>query len=290
MIVIVKLMGGLGNQMFQYAAGRALAERRGARLLLDLSSYEHDRLGRRYRLDHFNIRAEIASPDDVERVTGLGRRGLLSRARRRAERLLPRHWRSVFTERQRSYDRELFYIRRSVMLSGYWQSPQYFASIEHLLREELRWREPPDAYNEALTQEIIAAEGVSVHVRRGDYVENKSHNVLPIGYYQAAVARIAEVAYQASYYVFSDDMPWCKGHLDLPGRTTYVDHNGPEADYEDLRLMSLCHHHIIANSSFSWWGAWLCERPGQLVIAPRQWFVLHDLDPKNRFPASWQVL
>ncbi len=285
-MIIVKLAGGLGNQLFQYAAGRALAHSQGKTLLLDISNYDRDHLGRQYRLNHFHIQAEFATPRDVRRISRQNRRDLFSRVWQRAERYLPRHWRSVFVDRVEGYDPALFRIRRNVALQGYWQSEKYFRSIAPLLRQELVLHTPPVGRNATLAREITGVESVSVHVRRSDYVTNNSHIVLPKTYYEAALAHLAHVAPEAYYYIFSDDIPWCRKHLDLPGPAVFVDHNGPEADFEDLRLMNLCKHHIIANSSFSWWGAWLGNNPQKIVISPRKWFSdshrkTHDLVPET---------
>lgn len=290
MIIIAGLMGGLGNQLFEYAAGRALAHARGARLLLDISSYDTDHLGRQYRLDRFHVRAEQATTADVQRVTRQGQRDLVSRVWRRIERGLPSYWRSVFVDREEGSDSELFRIRRSVVLRGYWQSERYFQSIGPLLRQELTLRAPPEGPNAELAQEITDRDAVSLHLRRGDYVANNSHVVLSSAYYHAAVARIGRETLDAHYYVFSDDIPWCRQHLDLALPMTFVDHNGPEADYEDLRLMSQCKHHIIANSSFSWWGAWLGQRPGQVVVAPQEWFRDPARTTRDLIPDRWERL
>jgi len=287
MIVIVRLSGGLGNQLFQYAAGRALVHARGARLLLDVSSYDNDHLGRQYRLDRFRTRARLAPTAEVPRIARQGDHDLPSRVWWWVERCLPRHWRSVFTDRKQGYDPRLLRIRRSVVLKGYWQSESYFQAITPLLRRELVLRHPPKGRNATLAQEILDIEAASVHVRRGDYLTNSSHVVLPISYYEAALARLSRVAPKAHYFVFSDNIPWCREHLDLSGPTTFVDHNGPEDDYEDLRLMSLCKHHIIANSSFSWWAAWLCENPQKNVIAPKKWFNDPDRHTHDLVPSRW---
>jgi hypothetical protein len=280
MIVIVRLAGGLGNQLFQYAAGRALARARGARLLLDVSGYDNERLGRQYRLDRFRVRARAIRSG-----------GLLGRVRRRVQRCLPQRWRRlVFTEEKLSFDSRLLEIDRSVELRGYWQSERYLAGIAPMLRQELTFRDPPAGANAALAKEIAGVEAVCVHVRRGDYVTNSSHVVLPAAYYRSAVEHIKETVPAPHYYVFSDAIPWCREHLPLPGPATFVDHNGPEADYEDLRLMSLCKHHVIANSSFSWWGAWLAEWPEQVVVAPGQWFANPSRTTHHLIPDRWERL
>jgi len=256
-----------------------LAHARGARLLLDVSSYERDHVGRQYRLDRFCIRGLPVKWSS----------GILGRLQRGVQRRLPDRWRlGVFTEQQLNFDSRLLRIHRSVELRGYWQSERYFSAIAPLLRKELRLRKRATGRNAELAQEISGSESVSLHVRRGDYVANSSHVVLAPAYYAAALDRLSFVAQEAHYYVFSDDISWCRENLYLPGRATFVDHNGPEADYEDMRLMSLCKHHVIANSSFSWWGAWLGETTGQTVIAPRLWFVDPSRSSRDMVPEGWE--
>lgn len=279
MNVVVSLKGGLGNQLFQYAAGRALAQARNARLLIDVAGYANESRGREYRLDCFNIQAQLINVHF----------GLL---KRRIKRRLPQRWqRFVYQEQDpMRYDSDLLEINRSVELRGFWQSERYFQAIAPLLRQELTFRQRPTGRNAALTEEIAGFESVSIHVRRGDYVGSNLHLVLPLSYYEAAIARVARVAREARYYIFSDDIPWCREHLVFPGPVTFLDHNGPDGDYEDLRLMSLCKHHIIANSSFSWWGAWLAEHEDQIVIAPRQWLEDSTRTAEDRIPERWEQL
>jgi len=287
-MVIVRLMGGLGNQMFQYAAGRAVAHRNQTQLELDVSAMEQD-AARSYRLFHFNIVESIATPDEVARFV---KRDLWGRISRRAERyLLPPYRRSVFAQRFDRFDPDILRVRGSVYLTGYWQSEKYFKDIEHIIRQDFNLRHAPDAENQKLARVIANTNSVSLHIRRGDYVSNprffRKFGVCSLEYYQRAVAEVGEKVNDPHLFVFSDAIDWARDNLRLQYPVTFVAHNGADKDYEDLRLMSLCRHHIIANSSFSWWGAWLCTCPGKIVMAPKRWFKMSGRDTRDLIPDSW---
>ena len=289
-MVIVQLVGGLGNQFFQYATGRAVAHRNRTPLKLDISAFDQDPL-RSYRLHHFNIVESIATPDEVAHLTKRGS-GIWKRISRRVERyLLPPYRRSVFAQRFDHFDPDILRLRGNVYLIGYWQSEKYFKDIAHIIRQDFTFRHTPDTENQKLARIIANTNSVSLHIRRGDYVSNpityQYHGVCSLDYYRAAVARLTQTVKRPHFFVFSDDMEWAQQNLKPDYPVTYVTHNGVERDYEDLRLMSQCKHHIIANSAFSWWGAWLCTRPGKLVIAPRKWFNKADCDTSDLIPASW---
>lgn len=293
-MIVVRLMGGLGNQMFQYAAGRRLARRHGTVLKLDLSAFGGRREGgtpREFALEPLAIRAEIASAPEVAALTGRGR-GVLGAAVRllRALGLRPAAA-SVFEERRFGFDPALLAASDGLYLSGYFQSEKYFKDIEGILREELGVRRPPDGRNLAAADAIRAGNSASLHIRRGDYVTSPAtratHGALGTEYYRACAAHLGDRVPDLRLFVFSDDPAWAKRELALPFPTTAVDWNGPAAAHEDLRLMSLCRHHVIANSSLSWWGAWLGGNPGRIVLAPKAWFSRPDLATDDLLPASW---
>ena len=289
-VVIVQLNGGLGNQLFQYAAGRAVAYRAGVPLKLDVSAFDRDP-GRKYRLGHFNVAAALASQEEVECMTRPQYKGLAGRMLLMAERFKLRHTPIVLTERSGRFDPQVLRARGRVYLAGYWQSEKYFAEIGPLLRRELTWKQPPDRGNADMLRLIQGCESVSVHVRRGDYASDarryEFHGVCSPDYYQAAVQRLSTMIAAPHFFIFSDDMDWTARHVRLSHPVTYVTHNGADRDYEDLRLMSQCKHYIIANSTFSWWGAWLCPHAAKVVIAPQKWFNKADYDDQDIVPPSW---
>jgi hypothetical protein len=192
---------------------------------------------------------------------------------RRLDRLRPYERRYFLIERQFHFDPAVLRPRRHAFLAGYWQSERYFDAIADRLRGELTPRQPPDPVNAALLAEIEAAEAVSVHVRRGDYVDHPDiHPLMPVEYYRAAVDAVRARTRDPRFFIFSDEPDRAGALLSWLSPATVVSHNGAERDSEDLRLMRHCRHHIIANSTFSWWGAWLCPHADKVVIAPRRWF------------------
>ena len=197
-------------------------------------------------------------------------------------------------ERHFHFDPEVASLPDGVCLEGYWQSERYFAQVADRVRHDLTLEKPPAGRDAELLAEIAAGNAVSLHVRRGDYVTDPAasatHGVCPLDYYRRAIAFIAERVADPVFFLFSDDPEWTRANLDLGGAATLVDHNGPDRGHEDLRLMSHCDHHIIANSSFSWWGAWLDPRPQKMVVAPRQWFRDASKDTSDLIPESWVQL
>ncbi len=224
-------------------------------------------------------------------VTG-GGRGLRAAFRALGALGLPRPPATVFEERRFGFDPSLLSAPDGLYLSGYFQSEKYFRDVEPLLREEFAVRRPPAGRNLAAADAIRAADAASVHVRRGDYVTSpatrETHGALGTDYYRACIAYLGDRVPDLRLFVFSDDPAWARRELAPPLPTTFVDWNGPAAAHEDLRLMSLCRHHVIANSSLSWWGAWLARGAGnRFVLAPKNWFRKPDLATDDLLPASW---
>jgi hypothetical protein len=294
-MIIVKLMGGLGNQMFQYAVARRLAWRHETRLKLDLSFLEGDQTGNTQRkpvLSHLCISAERASHWEVANITGSGRNILESTAVKLFQKsALAKLRPSVCREKHIHFDPIVLTLPDNSYLDGYWQSEKYFRDIEDIIREEFTVNYPLAGENLELAEIIQVTNSVSVHVRRGDYVAspnvNAFHGVCSADYYQDAVMEIASLIPVPNFFIFSDDAGWVKEHLKLPYPVTVVENNGPDEAYEDLRLMSLCRHHIIANSSLSWWGAWLSLHPGKIVIAPKRWFNDPSINTGDLIPLGW---
>lgn len=288
-MIVTRLRGGLGNQMFQYAAGRALALRTGAELKLDLGYFERsDR--RSYALGPFPIRATPATAEEVARLTRT------PRPLRIARRLLGRESRpprSHVEEGDLTFRPAVLDLPDGVYLDGYWQSERYFADAADAIRTELAPPEPAAARDRALAAAIDASESVSLHVRRGDYASSpavlETHGLCGVDYYRRATAWLGERSSGPALFVFSDEPEWVRENLDLPFPMTVVDHGGTGdgAAHRDLALMSRCRHHVIANSSFSWWGAWLGRDPGGYVIAPERWFARPDLSSRDLVPERW---
>ncbi len=290
--IVVRLMGGLGNQMFQYAIGRALAIRSGTVLKLDLSGFVTD-IKRRFELDDFPIQAAPASEIDVKSFRPR-LHGNKKSWRARATRIMNRYLRTgdpaVYRERYFHFDPMVRDLRPPVYLDGYWQSEKYFADCADLIRREFTPQTPLEAENAVLAARIESTNAVSLHVRRGDYVSepnvSRYHGICSADYYRHAVEHITGRVPDSHLFIFSDEPDWARGNLQFAQPTTVVAVNGPNRGFRDMQLMARCRHHIIANSSFSWWGAWLGCSPGKIVVAPKRWFQVNH-DTSDLIPASW---
>lgn len=291
-MIVVGLTGGLGNQLFQYALGRRLSLETGAELKLDISAYEIS--SRQYRLNRFRIKEKYASKDEIVRLSGMGQSGLSGRIERALRARLHLHKPSMVKENGSTFQPSLLKSTGSIYLDGYWQSEKYFKGIEDTLRQEFTPREDPDSEDRSVMGAILNCEAISLHVRRGDYIANPTyfsvHGVCSLDYYKAAVDEMVEAVPSPHFFVFSDDPEWTSENLRFSHPVTYVQHNGEDKDYEDLRLMSCCKHHIIANSTFSWWGAWLASNENKIVIAPRKWYNDPNKDTSDLIPGSWRRL
>lgn len=281
-MIITELKGGLGNQLFQYSVGRALAEKSMTQLKLDTSWYGVVP-DRQYDLHYFAISGEVATHKEIRRLKGgFGAKisGLLGKPATR----------SVITEQFFHFDPDILELGDNVYLDGYWQSPKYFESIASTIRKEFSLKDEPKGQNKHYAESISNTAAVSLHVRRGDYVANKKfndfHGTSPLAYYAAAVAYIAKKVQSPHFFIFSDDPQWTKENLKFDYPTTYITGN-EKAGQEDLRLMSMCKHFIVANSTFSWWGAWLGGNKNKIIIAPKEWFKDKAQDTKDLIPESW---
>jgi hypothetical protein len=288
-MVIVRLIGGLGNQMFQYALGRALASRHAVPLKLDLSGYREYTL-HGYRLDHLKIAAEVAEDGDLPAFRQAGRIGS------RIAKILGNLGLAAKVVREDGFQFKSAVLdtRPPLYLEGYWQSEKYFARVAGELRSEFALREPMDAQNLAMAARIAGCNSVAIHVRRGDYVSNPTtnevHGTCGLDYYDRACACIAERVESAHAFVFSDDIGWARANLRVPFPVTFVDLNGDARNHLDLHLMAACRHQIIANSSFSWWAAWLNPNVDKAVVAPRRWFRRQDIDTRDLLPPAWLAI
>jgi len=268
--VILRIFGGLGNQLFCYAAARRLAIVNNSELVIDdVSGFVHDHVYQRhYQLDHFNISCSKATP--AERLEPWARvRRYLKRAYNRR---LPIDERIYIHQEGMDFDPRLLRVkpRGTLYLEGYWQSEDYFKDIEVTIRSDLRVKPPADAANLAMSAHIRSCLAVAVHVRFFDAPSESSGNNAPGDYYARAVATMETLTDGAHYFVFSDRPDSARARIPLPDeRVTCVSHNQGDAyAYADLWLMTQCHHFIIANSTFSWWGAWLSDNADKKVIAP----------------------
>jgi hypothetical protein len=285
-MIITQLKGGLGNQLFQYALGRRLAIDRNVPLKLDLSWYSTQSL-RSYQLDHFQIEAQIATQQELAAIIKSHWRGLSSRLFHAVQRRLPYYRRTKINEKKISYDPNILKAPRNVVINGYWQSEKYFKPIQDLIRKEFQLKAPLSHSAQSWLEKIKNGASASIHIRRGDYTRNPTHGLLPVEYYRKAAAHIAQISPDTTYYIFSDDMNWAQKHIDFIKRIEFVQVISDQRDEEELILMSQSQHHIIANSSYSWWGAWLGKDQDGIVIAPMNWFNDTSRDIVHRFPPLW---
>lgn len=282
--------------MFQYALGRHLAKINKTELKLDLSFLE-DRTPRvnfthrNYELHHFNITASIANNEDFKRLTYIP----VTFGQRIRYKLLRRVRPYVYVEESSfRFNEPLLSTRGNIMLKGYWQSEKYFKAIESIIRREYTVKQPLTGVNLTWARQIQACNAISLHIRRGDYVSNAAtnqfHGTCSLSYYQRAIDLLVEKVTNPVFFVFSDNPEWTQSNLNLTFPTHYVTNNLGATAYEDLRLMSLCQHHVIANSSFSWWGAWLNSSHQKTVIAPSKWFNDSLYDTADLIPENWQQI
>jgi len=281
-MIVVRLQGGFSNQLFQYAVGRRLAMLRNTKLMLDTTWYDEadqtDGVGvREYEIHPLSIKADLYHPTLGNRV------------------LLKLHKSSVYNDEHDPYNfhKEVLDLPDFSRLFGFFQNEKYFKDIREILLEEFTLKEPATGKNKKLLAEIEAnPSSTSVHVRRGDYVyspsHNKMHGAMGSAYYKKAIKELQKKVKNPTAYVISDDPKWCKDNIDLSVPTVFVDNNTYGG--EDMRLIRACKHNIMANSSFSWWGAWLNENPDKIVIAPKNWLASNSLDTSDFIPKEWTRL
>jgi hypothetical protein len=289
-MVIVRLNGGVGNQMFQYAMGRTVAHRRRTSVRFDFRSLDGN-ARRCYSLGAWNVEAAPASMRDLLSVR------IASCLERILMRGRPYYARHTVCEQSFSFDPDALNAPGNCLLMGYWQSEKYFKEIEPILRHEFTLRMEPSAKSQEVARAIQASNSTFLHIRRGDYAAdpmiNKVHGTCSMRYYEDAVNYIGRAMHDPHLFVFSDEPRWVREHLKLPFPMTVVDHNhpgnaqSPGREHEDLWLMTLCRHAILANSSFSWWGAWLNPERNRIVIAPERWFRSPNNDTRDLIPDNW---
>lgn len=267
--LIPRLFGGLGNQLFIYAAARRLALVNGVELVLDdVSGFTRDPYKRHYQLDHFNIPCRKVTPAERLEPFSRLRRRIMNHWNRRK----PFEQRTYLVQESIDFDSRLLHLklRGTVYLEGYWQSEGYFKDVADTIRRELQIKPPTDATNLAMAKAIRSVMAVAVHVRFFDEPHADGINNAPGDYYSRAIPAMERIAPDAHYYIFSDQPAAARARIPLPDeRVTLVARNqGDENAYADLWLMRQCQHFIIANSTFSWWGAWLATNPTKQIIAP----------------------
>jgi hypothetical protein len=286
-IIIVRLSGGLGNQLFEYATGRMLSEKYNGYLLLDDSGYEQDSYGRSCAIQNFRIKARLLSKQLWKNFITPGNRFYSI-----VQRLTFIEWK---TENSFSIHYNLFEINKFVCcLNGYWQTEEYFKNIRSLLLMEISLPKQGETIKQIVDSKNPL---VAVHVRHLHGIHanptiprDLRYGTLGLNYYLTAMRKIADITGIVSFVFFSDDVAWCKETFSDAGFDIhFIDDYSTKSDFEQLILMSQCDHHIVSNSTFSWWGAWLCDTNKNIVIRPERPFNDASLLYEKHFPAKWLV-
>jgi hypothetical protein len=286
-MIIINLKGGAGNQLFQYALGRHLALKNNDALKLEIEGLDRaNKVGdiyRQFALDVFNIKKEIATAEEVKSLKYPY--GILSKGWRWFSFHILKKTHTLFEPSALNWTGDIF-------LDGFWQSSKYFEDIRNTLLEEFTLTAPFSPEASTFATKISENTAVSIHVRRGDYATNarvlKEFGVCSTEYYKKAMEHIETTVDSPTYFVFSDDIEWVKENLPVGEGAIFV--TGKDIkDTEEMMLMSQCQHNIIANSSFSWWGAWLNQNNNKIVVAPTPWFENQGYD-KTLIPESWTQL
>ena len=302
-MITAEILGGLGNQLFEYAHDLALSIKLNQELYFDLTFFdkyhrsdELQNIHINYKLNKFNINIKIAKQDDIDRLKRklikpdiirwslkkLGTSGFYSNSN---------HFDELWCKRN---DISNLKNKKDFYFSGYFGNQKYFSEIEDIIRQEFTLKESFNSDNEKFLSLIKDSNSISIHIRRGDYINNNYFAELHLDYYREAINYMESCYPDSTYFIFSDDMTWVKENLKLDVETIIVDINDSETDYMELMLMAACQHNIIANSTFSWWGAWLNNNPKKIVIAPKIWYgnALAQTNYKkgNLVPPSWKKI
>ncbi len=302
-MIVVRLKGGMGNQLFQYALGRVLALKYNVPLRFNIEAYEDTGprpfrslypgsfVQRTYDLNLFNVDGEVAKKNEIpflHRMYGKGPLFLIFDAVRR--RLL----RYVFRQKAQElyfskYDPSYLSLGPNAYLDGFYQSPKYFTDIADIIRKDLTFKDPVPEHVATLAAEMKHQNSVCIHIRRTDFVGHKDYEYVGDEYYKKGLVYIAEKTPIEHIYVFSDDIEWCKENLTYPYPTTVVgsEYAGERNEWH-FYLMRSCKHFIIPNSSFSWWAAWLPNHADKLVVAPNYWFTGTNIN--DVIPPEWKIL
>ncbi len=294
-MILVKIRGGLSNQLFQYACARALAHRQNTHVVIDRTWFDKlpdDVTPRLFDLAQFNIDATYASTWELIGTNGVRNTSLLQLPVALWRKINPR-W-HYFEEKEFAFDPRVLQLPDQTCLYGYWCSEKYFDDCAEMIRDEFQVRKAPDHINQQWITQMQDCTSVAVHIRRGDYASNplytKIHGLCSPAYYAAAVKSIASKYPDAHLFIFSDDPAWVAANMTFELPHVLITHNRDENNFEDLRLMMHCKHHIIANSGFSWWGAWLAKQHDKTVIAPKKWFNEAKNDTRDLYPTTWITL
>ena len=291
-MIIVNIAGGLGNQMFQYAFAYSLSNRKDVEVKLDISGFNTYKL-RNYELGLFNISLPIATIEEAKALK-CKKENLIEKIVRRLRRKNIDFAGTYYKEAHYNFDKVAYEAQEDRYLEGYWQSEKYFLQFRDSLLKEFSLKKGFHEQSKEYKDKIENSESVSLHIRRGDYVTNSHtnsiHGTCSLEYYRNSIREIVNQTSSPQFFIFSDDLGWAKENLEFLKNLTFINLDKSVSDHEEMILMSLCKHNIIANSSFSWWGAWLNQNDEKKVVAPKKWFLVDDFNTKDLIPDNWGCL
>lgn len=285
-MIIQKIIWWLWNQMFQYAYIKALSLKNKTEFQIDINSFKKYKL-HKYCLDFFSIENKYSNKNKIpfyEKINWNNKYIVFLKI------ILKKINKKHYTEKQFNFDQEFLNIK-SWYIEWYFQTEKYFIDFENEIRKDFEFIIDPSKKNKKTIELINNCNSVSLHIRRWDYITNSNANsfhwTCNLEYYNKAIDIINKKIDNPIYFLFSDDIEWVKENLKIKSKSYYIDWNDSDNNYEDMRLMSLCKHNIIANSSFSWWWAWLNKNKEKIVIAPNKWFRNKDINYSDIVPGSW---
>lgn len=282
---IIKFNGGLGNQMFQWAFARALEKNAGIPSFMDMTYFSRN-YARPYELDN-------VFTAEVKKIKGFFPELMLESLWKLRKEFNKKKFLGIYLyeEPHFEFDRNVFKIGKNAFIHGFFQSEKYFKNVEKEIKKDFKFKSVLSLQNQDFLEKISSVNSISLHIRRGDYVQKKKYQKLyaacSLEYYKRGVEYIAQKFENPTLFIFSDDIDWAKENLKLPYKNYFVSHNIGAKSFEDMHLMSACKHNIIANSSFSWWGAWLNNNPQKIVIAPQKWFNDESINQSDIIPEKW---
>jgi len=293
-MIISRIIGGLGNQLFMYAAGRRLAQKHDTILKLDISGYSYVEPSleyNKYKLMHFNIIENIATRDEIENIRGRNSRLNRTLGRYLPKWILPYMKISYVRQRRRYFESDILNLPDDIYLEGYWQSEKYFKDIREILLNELTLKKCSDEMDNVI-EEINEVNSVAIHVRRGNYIKdpevNRKFGAMDLEYYQRCIEYF-EINIESPYfYIFTDDPEWVDININSDYPVRIVSNTNQFKDYEEQYLMGLCKHQIIPNSTFSWWAAWLNRNSDKIICAPKMWYRNSSRASKDLIPKEWK--
>ncbi|WP_276133808.1 alpha-1,2-fucosyltransferase [Polluticoccus soli] len=290
-MIIVKLQGGLGNQMFQYAIGKSLAKHLGTSFKLDVE-FLLDRTPREnfvfrdYDLDIFSLQAPVATKAETLKFKKTPGNKLETAVTLLRNKLSPVRY---FYEPHFHFVPQVFELPRNSYLDGYWQTPRYFESIEQEIRNDFGFKDQIIDTSKELRESILNTNSVCINVRRADFLTNDFHGVCDMRYFEPGIEIVTSKVKDPHFFIFSDDPQWCLENFKLKYPVTFVGHEHKGNKFANyLQLMTQCKHYIIPNSSFAWWAVWLNNNKNdKIVVAPKTWFADVNWDPKDLIPQNW---